>query len=125
MVEKEAENLHEELMQLLAEDDENFHNDWTEYINFNVDEGSREINEYLIPRKVDPSSDTMSNGDINLKWRYIRSEMGGKSINNEALAAGKHKEIERQQLVRDQTTIKNLTQISNSNQQQRANPQLA
>ena len=83
MVEKEAENLHEELMQLLAEDDENFHNDWTEYINFNVDEGSREINEYLIPRKVDPSSDTMSNGDINLKWRYIRSEMGGKSINND------------------------------------------
>lgn len=45
MVKKEVENLHEELMQLLVEDDRNFHNDWIEYINFNVDECSEEISE--------------------------------------------------------------------------------
>ena len=38
MFKKEAENLHEELMQLLAENDQNYGDDWVKDISFNVDE---------------------------------------------------------------------------------------
>ena len=64
MVKREAENLHVELMQLLPENDENYGDDWVEDISFNVDECSSEINEYLISRRDDPPSDTMSKASI-------------------------------------------------------------
>ena len=46
--------------------------------------------------------------------------MSENSINKGALAAGKQKEIKRQQSIRDQTTIKKSAQTSNGSQQQRA-----
>ena len=46
--------------------------------------------------------------------------MGENSINKEVFAAGKHKEIKRQQSIRDQTTTKNLALVSTGSQQQRA-----
>ena len=64
MVNREAENLHEELMQLLAENDENYDDDSIEDISFNVDECSSEINEYLISKRGDPLSGTMSKASI-------------------------------------------------------------
>ena len=64
MVKREAENLHVERMQLLPENDENYGDDWVEDISFNVDECSSEINEYLISRRDDPPSDTMSKASI-------------------------------------------------------------
>ena len=51
-------------MQFLAENDENYGDDWTEDISFNVDECGSEINKYLISRRDDPPSDTMSKVSI-------------------------------------------------------------
>ena len=45
MVKREAGNLHEELMQLVTEDDEDFGIDWIGDISFNVDKCGSEINE--------------------------------------------------------------------------------
>ena len=42
--------------------------------------------------------------------------MGEHSMNKEALAAGKHIEIERQQSVKEQATIKKSAQVSNVSQ---------
>ena len=42
------------------------------------------------------------------------------SVNKEALAAGKHKEIKRHQSIKKQATIKKSAQIFNVSQQQRA-----
>ena len=64
MVKGGAENLHEELMQLIAENDENYGGDWIKDISFNVDEWSHEINEYLISRRDDPPSNTMPKASI-------------------------------------------------------------
>ena len=64
MVKREAESLHEELMQLLAENNENYGDDWIADINFNLDECSSEINEYLISMRNDPPSNTMSKASI-------------------------------------------------------------
>ena len=120
MVKREADNLHEKLMQLLPENDESYGDDWVEDINFNVDECSSEINEYLISRREDLPSDIMSkasiveeyltgsvqeeisNGDISdlaNELNKLTIKMGENSINKEALAAGKHKESERQQSI--------------------------
>ena len=143
MVKREAENLHEELMELLAENDQNYSDDWIEDISFNVDECSREINEYLISRRDDPLPDTISKAsfvneclrgfvqekisnegisDLANQLNKLTIKVGENSITKEVLAAAKkHKEIKRKQLIRDQTTIKKSTQISNGCQQQRAN----
>ena len=64
MFKKEAENLHEELMQLLAENDWNYGDDWVKDISFNVDEWSSEINENLISRRDEPASGTMSKASV-------------------------------------------------------------
>ena len=106
-----------------------------------MDECSSEINEFLISRRGDPPSDTMSkppivqeyltgtvqeeisNGgisDLANQLNKLTIKMGENSINKEALAAGKHKEIERQQWIKDQATIKKSAHISNVSQQQRA-----
>ena len=127
MVKREAENLHEELMQLLPENDENYSHDWVEDISFNVDECSGEINGYLISRRDDSPSDTMlkasiveeyligsvqeeiSDGgisDLANQLNKLTIKMGENSTNKETLAAGKQKEIRRQQSIKDQTTIK-------------------
>ena len=140
MIKRKVENLHEQLMQLLPEN-EIYGNDWVENINFNVDECSSEINEFLISRRGDPPSDTMSkppivqeyltgtvqeeisNGgisDLANQLNKLTIKMGENSINKAALAAGKHKEIERQQWIKDQATIEKSAHISNVIQQQRA-----
>ena len=41
-------------MQFLSENDENYGDDWTEDISFNVDECGSEIKKYLICRRDDP-----------------------------------------------------------------------
>ena len=115
--------------------------DWVEDISFNVDECSSEINEYLISRRDDPPSDTMSKAsiveeyltgsvqeeisdgsisDLANQLNKLTIKMGESNINKEALAARKHKVIERQQSIKDQATIKNSGQVSNVSQQQRA-----
>ena len=43
-------------------------------------------------------------------------------MNKEALPAVKHKETERKQAIKDQTTINNSTKVSNGSQQQRVSP---
>ena len=112
MVKREAENLHEELMHLLPENDEN----WVEDISFNVDEYSGEINGYLISRRDDSPSDTMlkasiveeyfigsvqeeiSNGgisDLANQLNKLTIKVGENSTNKETLADGKQKEIGR------------------------------
>ena len=112
MVKREAENLHEELMHLLPENDEN----WVEDISFNVDEHSGEINGYLISRRDDSPSDTMlkasiveeyligsvqeeiSNGgisDLANQLNKLTIKVGENSTNKETLADGKQKEIGR------------------------------
>ena len=143
MVKREAENLHEELMELLAENDQNYSDDWIEDISFNVDECSREINEYLISRRDDPLPDTISKAsfvneylrgfvqeeisnegisDLANQLNKLTIKVGENSITKEALAAAKkHKEIKRKQSIRDQTTIKKSAQISNGSQQRRVN----
>ena len=129
MVKREAESLHEELMQLLAENNENYGDDWIADINFNLDECSSEINEYLISRRDYPPSNTMSKASIVEEYlteisnggmsdqanqlNKLTIKTGENSINKEALAAGKHIEIKR-----DQPTMKNC--VSNGRQQQRA-----
>ena len=60
MVKRETGNLHEELMQLVTEDDVGFGIDWIGDISFNVNKCSSEINEQLISRRNDPPSNTMS-----------------------------------------------------------------
>ena len=106
-----------------------------------MDECSSEIKEFLISRRGDPPSDTMSkppivqeyltgtvqdeisNGgisDLANQLNKLTIKMGENSINKEALAAGKYKEIKRQQWIKDQATIKKSAQISNVSQQQRA-----
>ena len=61
---REAVEIHDELMELLEEDDEDFGDKWQEEINFEGDDYSNEINEYLISRKDDPPSDAMSKSAI-------------------------------------------------------------
>ena len=121
-------------MQSLTENDKNYGDDWIEDNKFNVDESSSEINEYLISRRDDPPSDTMSEASIVVKYltgsvqeeisnggisdlgnqlNRLKLKMGENSINKEALARGKHKEIKSQQSIRDQTTIKKSAQASN------------
>ena len=111
-----------------------------EDISFNVDEYSSEINEYLISRTDDPPSDTMSkasiveeyltgsvqeeisNGgisDLTNQFNKLTIKMGENSIYKEALAAGKHKEIKRQQSLNDKATIKKSAQVSSISQQQK------
>ena len=128
-------------MQLLAENDENYGDDWIEDISFNVDECSNEINKYWISRRDDPPWNTMSKAsiveehltvsvqeeisnrdisDLANRLNKLTMKMGENSIIKEALAAGKHKEIEWQQSIREQTTINKLAQVSSGSKQQRA-----
>ena len=123
-------------MQLLPENDGKYGDDWVEDISFNVDECSSEINKYLISRR-DPPSDTMSKAsiveeyltgsvqeetsnerisDLTNQLNKLAIKMGENSINKEALAAGKHKEIERQKSIKEQAAIKESAQVSNVRQ---------
>ena len=106
-----------------------------------MDECSSEINEYLISRRDDTPSDTMSkasivkeyptgsvheeisNGGISSLANQLNKltiKMGENGINKDALAPGKHKGIERQQSVKEQATITKSAQVSNVSQHQRA-----
>ena len=57
-------SIHEELMGLLQEDDEQFGDEWTEEINFEVDDCCSDVNDYLISRKDDRPSEIMSKASI-------------------------------------------------------------
>lgn len=119
-------------MQFLAENDKNFGVDWIEDISFNENESSSEIHEFLISRRDDRPTDTMSkasvveeyltgsvqeetsNGgvsDLDNQVNKLTIKMGENSINKEALTAGKNKEIESQQSIRNQISIKNSAQV--------------
>ena len=65
----------------------------------------------------------ISNGrisDLTNQLNKLAIKMAENSINKEALAAGKHKEIERQKSIKEQAAIKESAQVSNVRQQQRA-----
>ena len=111
-----------------------------------MDECSSEINEYLISRRDDTTSDTMSKASIVEEYptgsaheeisnggisglanqlNKLTIKMGENGINKDALAPGKHKEIERQQSVKEQATITKSAQVSNVSQHQRASSALS
>ena len=51
-------DIHEELMCMLQEDDEQYGDEWMEEINFEVDDCCMNVNGYLISRKDHPASET-------------------------------------------------------------------
>ena len=57
-------DIHEELIGLLQEDDEQYGDEWTEETNFQVDGCCSDVNDYLISRKVDQPSEVMSKASI-------------------------------------------------------------
>ena len=63
-IKSEVLDIHEELMVLLQEDDEQYGDEWMEEINFEVDDCCSDENDYLISWKDDPPSETMSKTSI-------------------------------------------------------------
>ena len=57
---RETTDIHEDLMELLEETDESFGDQWIEEITYDIDDCSSDINDYLISRRDDLPSDTMS-----------------------------------------------------------------
>ena len=52
-------DIHEKLMGLLHDDDEQYGDEWMEEINFEVDDCCSDLNDYLISRKDNPRLGTM------------------------------------------------------------------
>ena len=71
--ERETTDIHEDLMELLEETDESFGDQWIEEITYDIDDCSSDINDYLISRKDDPPSDTMSK--TALVGEYLRESI--------------------------------------------------
>ena len=70
---RETTDIHEDLMELLEETDESFGDQWIEEITYDIDDCSSDINDYLISRKDDPPSDTMSK--TALVGEYLRESI--------------------------------------------------
>ena len=69
-------DIHEELMGLLKENDEQNGNEWMEEINFEVDDCCSDLNDYLISRKDDPPSETTLKASIVDKYlnRFVHDK---------------------------------------------------
>ena len=75
------QNIHEELMGLLKEDEKQYVDEWIEDINFEVDDCCINVNDYLISRREDPPSETMSK--VSIVAKYFN-----RSVHDESLTEG-------------------------------------
>ena len=77
----EVLDIYEESMGLLQDDDERYGDEWMEEINFEVDDCCSDVNDYLISRKDDLPSETMSKASI-------VDEYLNRSVHDESLTEG-------------------------------------
>ena len=71
-------------MDLLDEDDDQYSDEWMEEITFNIDDCCSDINDYIISRKADPPSETISKASFVEEYihKSVHEEMSFESISD-------------------------------------------
>ena len=77
----EVLDIHEELMGLLKKDDEQYGNEWMEEVYFEVDDCCSDVYDYVISRRHNPPSETISKASI------VDEYLNG-SVHDESLTEG-------------------------------------